>query len=147
VTCKFLKLVGMLFKAVHAPPSQLIYLFYLFFPVFLAFPLFFGFGGVFLWGLFRFSCRFVGLECLQGRFGCLLGAITVFGFWASWGFWVLLGVYLGLFLYLGFGLHEGFGCCWVFIGGFFCIWDLGFLRVLGVVGCLSRAFIVFEFWA
>jgi hypothetical protein len=59
----------------------------------------------------------------------------------------LLGVYWGLFLYLGFGLHEAFRCCWVFIGGFFCIWDLGLLRVSGVVGCLSSAFIVFEFWA
>jgi hypothetical protein len=35
----------------------------------------------------------------------------------------------------------------VFIGGFYCIWVLGFMRVLGIVGCLLGAFSIFRIWA
>jgi hypothetical protein len=53
--------------------------------------------------------------CLLGAFFVFLGAFTIVGFWVSSWFCCCLGVFWGLLLF----------------------WVLGFMRVLGVVGCLD----------
>lgn len=56
--------------------------------------------------------------------------------------WVFIG---GFSCFWDLGFMRVLVVVWVFIGGLFCIWDLGFLRVLGVVGCLVVGLLGFCF--
>jgi hypothetical protein len=94
-----------------------------FFPAFMGFLLYFG--PVFRLLLARVWVSLLGFG--EGLFGFVGGFFCFF----------LVGCFLGTFAIVGFWVSSGFCCCLGVYWGLLLFWVLGFMRVLGVVGCLD----------